>query len=125
MTMLWRRGAACVAALRPALGDVVVVTTLSGKVAALDPIHSYDAAIDRALTLAGKNRGKPVKVLPMTMTEALGFCRIPVAEFMADMTDEQWRAHCIAVCTPALTDPDPRVRADALEVLTSLGVTQQ
>lgn len=125
MTMIWSRDGAYVAALRPAYGDVVVMTTLSGKVATLDRVGDYDAAIDRALKLAGKHRGEPVKVLTMTFTEALTFCRIPVHEFLADMTDDQWRAHCIAVCTPALADPDPRVRAEALEVLTSLGVTEQ
>jgi hypothetical protein len=124
MTDIYRRNGACVAAMRPAYGDVVVITTVSGKVAALDPVREYDAAIDRALTraltLAGDWR-PPVKVLPMTMAEALAFCRVPLADLMADMTDEEWRHHCIKVCTPMLSDPDPRVRADATEVLTSHG----
>lgn len=125
MTTFWRNGRACIAALRPVYGDAVVMTTLGGEVAALDRVGDYDAAIDRALKLAAKHPYQPVKVLPMRFIEALAFCRITVHEFMADMTDDQWRAHCIAVCTPALTDLDPRVRADALEVLTSLGVTPQ
>jgi hypothetical protein len=122
--MLHRKGRACVAALRPSYRDVVVVTTLAGKVAALDGVKDYDAAIQRALRLAGEQTG-PVKVLPMTMGEALTFCRISVDEFLSDFTDDEWREHCIRVCTPGLTDPDPRVRADAVAVLTDLGAMPQ
>ena len=124
MTDIWRRGSAYIAALRPAYGDVVVLTTLSGRVAAWDAVGDYDAAISRALKLAGERRG-PVKVLPMTFAEALAFSRIPIDEFLDDMTDEEWRDHCVGVCTPALTDPDPRVRRDAIEVLTTLGAMPQ
>lgn len=123
--ILHRKGATCIAALRPSHLDVVVVTTLAGKVAALDGVPDYDAAIQRALKLAERNRGAPVKVLPMTMGEALTFCGISVHDFLSDYTDEQWREHCIRVCTPGLTDPDPRVRADARAVLTDLGAMPQ
>lgn len=124
MTDIWTKRGAYIAALRPAYGDVVVLTTLGGKLAALHPVADYDAAISRALTLAAERRG-PVKVLPMTMCEALAFCGITVDEFLSDMTDEQWRDHCVTVCTPALTNPDPRVRADAFAVLSNLGALPQ
>jgi hypothetical protein len=124
MTYIHRRNGACVAALRPAYGDAVVVTTVGGKVAALDPVADYDKvisrALTRALTLAGDWR-PPVKVLPMTMVEALAFCGITVDDYLSDMTEEEWGEYCVKHCTPALHNADPRVRADAEEVLTSLG----
>lgn len=123
--ILYTLNGAYVAALRPTYGDIVVTTTLRGKVAALDPVADYDGAVRRALTLAGRERGAPVKVLPMTLIEAVTFCGISFEEFMADISDEELRERSIAVCVPALDSPDPRVRADAAEVLANLGVTKQ
>lgn len=120
MTTIWTKNGAYIAALRPARGDLVVITTLAGRAAALDPVANYEAAIGRALRLAARNRRVPIKVLPMTLGEALSFCGVGIDEFMSDLTDEQWRDRCIAICTPALSNPDPRVRADATAVLTGL-----
>lgn len=124
MTDIWRRGGAYIAALRPGPGDMVIVTTLGGKLAALDARHDYEGAIDRALTLAGERRG-PTKVIPMTLVEAATFCGITYEKLMADMSEEQWRNYCIGICTPLVSDHDPKVRADATELLTSLGAMPQ
>lgn len=122
--MIWRRGPACIFALKPARGDLVVMTTLNGRVAALDPVGDYDDAINRALTLAGKNRGKAVKVMPMSLMGAVLICGISIEEFMADISDEQLRERTIAACVPLLDHPDPRERQEARALLEHWGAMQ-
>lgn len=122
--MIWRRRGAYIWALQPAHDDVVVMTTLAGRVAALDPVRDYDGAIDRALTLAGANRGKAVNVMPMSLMGAVLICGISIDEFMADITDDELRERTIAACLPMLDHPNPRERNEARALLEHWGAMQ-
>ena len=124
MTNIWTQNGNRVAALAPGPGDLVVLTTIGGRVAATQPIREYQQALDKALAFAAQTE-HPIKVLPTTLTEAVRFCGITPAEFVADLTDEDMRRMAIEPCLSVLRESsDPKERADALEILTSLGVIQ-
>lgn len=124
MSTIWTRNGAYIAALRPAAGDLVVMTTLDGRVAALDPVGDYDGAISRALTLAGKHRRSAVKVLTMTLVEAVTFCGIGFDAFTADISDAELRERTVAACLPMLDHPNPRERNEARALLEHWGAMQ-
>jgi hypothetical protein len=95
-----RWGKPCIDALRPARGDLVVMTTIDGHIEAIDHVCDYDRAIVHALDLAEERRGY-VKVLSMTLLEAVQFCGITPAQFMADITgDEDLALVLLQQCGP-------------------------
>jgi hypothetical protein len=70
------------------------MTTLDGRIEAIDHVCDYDRAIMHALDLAEERRGY-VKVLTMTLMEAVLFCGITPAQFMADITDDEEHARAL------------------------------
>jgi hypothetical protein len=118
-----RWGKPCIDALRPAQGDLVVITTLGGRIEALDHVSDYDRAVMHALDLAEERRGY-VKVFTMTLTEAVFFCGLTPSQFMADMTDEELRERTIAACLPLLDHPNERDRDEARALLEHWGAMQ-
>lgn len=118
-----RWGKPCIDALRPAQGDLVVVITLGGRVEEMHHVREYDRAITRALDLAEERRGY-VKVLTMTLTEAVLFCGITPEQFMADISDDELRERTIAACLPLLDHPNPREREEARALLEHWGAMQ-
>lgn len=123
MWMIHRWGKPGIFAQRPGRGDLVVITTLGGRVVELDHVRDYDRAIQRALDLAEETKGI-VKVLCTGLTEACIICRIPCADFISDISDEELRERTIAACVPMLDHPDPRERRDARALLEHWGAIQ-
>lgn len=123
MWVIGRWGKPCIFAQRVGRGDLVVITTLGGRVVELDHVRDYDRAIRRALDLADETKGI-VKVLCTSLTEACIICRIPCAYFISDITDEELRERTIAACLPMLDHPDPRERSQARALLEHWGAIQ-
>jgi hypothetical protein len=95
-----RWGKPCIDALRPGPRDLVVMTTVGGRIEVMDHVCDYDRAIQHALDLAEEQRGY-VKVFTMTLMEAVLFCGITPAQFMADITDDEDEALALlAYCGP-------------------------
>jgi hypothetical protein len=125
---LWGPRGNQVAVLPPSYGDLFVLTTVLGRRVFLDPISHYDAAVRRAHDLADRLvHPEPVviKVLSITNLEACKVQGIDPATLFADQTPEQEaevRQQIVTSMTQLLrTSSDPRVRADALKLLTDLG----
>lgn len=126
---LWGAGGHHVAVLPPSYGDLFVVTTVLGRRVFLDPITHFDAAVRRAHDLADRLvHPVPVviKVLCLTTVESCKLHGIDPATLFADQTPEeeaQVRQQIVTSMTQLLrTSSDPRVRSDALKVLTDFGV---
>ena len=124
---LWGSGGHQVVSLPPSLGDLFCVTTLLGKGVLVDPVTHYEGAVQRARAFAERLvHPEPVviKVLCLTFTEAKAMGLAP-ADLFRDLSPEDeaaMRQQIIANCNDALRNcQDPRVRADALQLLTDLG----
>jgi hypothetical protein len=123
MMTVYRWGKPCIFAERVGPGDLVVITTVDGHVAELDPVSDYDRAIQHALDLAEETKGI-LEVRCTSLTEACLFCRIPISYFMADISDAELRERTIAACVPMLDHPNPRERAEARALLKHWGAIQ-
>lgn len=124
---LWGTGSNTVAVLPPNKGDLFVVVMVQGRVALTWAVAEYERAVQVAQGFARKLREpQPValKVLCLTMTEAEGLGIVP-GNLFAGQTPRQaaeWRQVVIASMREVLRDcDDPKVRADALKLLTNLG----
>ena len=67
------------------------MTTVGGRIEAMDHVTDYDRAITHAMDLAEERRGY-VKVFTMTLMEAVLFCDITPGQFMSDITDDEHEA---------------------------------
>lgn len=129
MTTLRSQNGNCVAALQPAPGDLFVVTTLSAKVVFVKPADEYEQALRLAQSLAEQvsPKGRPftVKVLGMSLDELLAFEGISRDEFAAGLktNDAELRQLAESTCKDVLRrSNDAAVRADAMDLLTDMGV---
>lgn len=107
--------------IQPGKLDLFVLTLVDGKRAALDPIIDYDAALARARAF---HRDHPcqIKVLPLTGAEARNMLGITVPD-----DPQPTDAADLRLIRDTLTDvlrntSDPDARADALALLTEIGV---
>lgn len=101
--------------------DLFVLTLVDGARAALDAITDYDAALARA---RGFHRDHPcqVKVLPVTGAEARNLLGITVPERPQPMDAADLRLIRDTLLTVARDGSDPDARADAIDLLTTMGV---
>lgn len=127
---LWGGGSGIVATLPPSPGDLLCMTTVQGRQVFLDPVTSFDAAVRRANAFARRVvHPEPlvVKVVCMSMAEALLMGLAP-ANLFSDQTPEDeatMRQAVVTACYDALRNcPDPKVRADALKLLTDIGAVR-
>jgi hypothetical protein len=129
---LWTMGSNRVATMPPGPGDLFVVTMLSGKRVFIEPIDQYDKAVQIAERFARHIRhDRPVilRVLPMSLDELVAQMRMTRAELTAvtpPTDDDADRKLVIDTCMGALRESsDQHVRAEAVEVLTGMGVLRQ
>lgn len=132
MTNIWTPTGNRVAALAPGPDDLFVVTTLFGKRVFVEPIGDYDKALRLAEAFASRTtqpRPFTIKVLCMSFAELLAHMGTTREEYAKHLTPEEAesdRKLAISACMDMLrTCNDPAVRADALEILTSMGVLPQ
>jgi hypothetical protein len=132
MTNIWTPTGNRVAALAPGPGDLFVVTTIGGKRVLVEPIDQYERAIRIAESFArqmAQARPFSIKVLCMSFPELLahmGTTREECAKLVTPEEAESDRRLAISTCMDVLrTSNDAQVRADALDVLTSMGVLKQ
>ncbi len=125
---LWGAGGNHVAVLPPSPGDLLVLTTVYGRRVSLDHIGHFEQAVRRAHAMADRVvHPVPVviKVLCLTTLESCKLHGIDPATLFADETPEQeaqMRQGIITSMTQLLhTSSAPRVRADALKLLTDIG----
>jgi hypothetical protein len=128
---LWGAGGHHVAVLPPSYGDLFVLTTVLGRRVSLDHIGNYEQAVRRAHAMADRivhHVPVVIKVLCLSAVESCKLHGIDPATLFADETPEQeaqMRQHIITSMTQLLhTSSDPRVRSDALKLLTDLGAIQ-
>lgn len=125
MTNIWTLNGNRVAALAPGPGDLFVVTTTNGVRLAVQPIDEYGQAVATANAFAGQVK-HPIKVQGMSLRELLAFMGMSEAQFidgMAPEVEQEFKQLAVDACMKALRDcNDPAVRADALRVLTGMGV---
>lgn len=110
-----------VTSVEPGKLNLFVLTLVDGKRAALDPIIDYDAALAKARAFY-RDRPCQIKVLPLTGAEARNMLGITVPDDLQP-TD----AADLRLIRDTLTDVlrntgDPDARADALALLTEIGV---
>ena len=107
--------------IAPGKLDLFVVTLVEGKLAALDTVMDYDAALERA---RGFHRDNPcqIKVLPMSGEELRNYLRIELPKKRRPMTEAE-REMVHGTLTGILrVSNDADTRADALDVLSGLGM---
>ncbi len=125
---LWGPRGNHVALLPPSPGDVFVVTTVAGLRVGLQPVTKYDHAVRVAHGFVRRLvHPEPitVKVLCLTLPEAQAMGFAPDDLFHDQTPDDEaaMRQAVVTACTDALRNcPDAKVRADALKLLTDLGV---
>ena len=127
----WGLGNNVVAVLPPSHGDLFADVLIEGKLAMSYPITEYDRAVNAANWFARHveaDRPVVIKVLCLSAREAetmFGFSfREELAKetpWQAWQTREAIRTSCISALR---TSNDPKVRADAMEVLQGLGELQ-
>ena len=124
---LWNTGNTVVK-LPPSPGDLFVAALVQGNVAFCWPITEYQRAVRQAEAFARRVKlDKPftVKVLSLTAWEGCTVLGINPATLFSDDTAEQeatMRQAGIAACMDALrSSNEPAVRADAMDLLITLG----
>ena len=125
MTNIWTPNGNRVAALAPGPEDLFVVTTANGVRLAVQTIDEYGQAVATANAFAGQVK-HPIKVLCMSFRELLASMGMTEAQFingMAPEVEQELKQLAVDACMRALRDcNNPSVRADALAVLTGMGV---
>jgi len=121
---LWGAPGHQVAVLHPSMGDLFVMTTVNGMQVSMDPVTKFDAAVRRANKMADRlvhPERVVIKVLCLSFLEA---CKVqglnPATLFEHQTPDDAaaMRQQAITNCNDALRNSnDPRVRAEALELL--------
>jgi hypothetical protein len=110
-----------VTAVAPGKLDLFVLTLVDGKRAAIDPIMDYDAALARARAF---HRDHPcqIKVLPVTGTELFNMLGITRPQRPQPMDADLYRLMVDRLKEVVRDSADPDARADALALLTTMGV---
>lgn len=128
---LWGAGGHRVATMAPSPDDLFVVTLMFGKRVLVDPIDQYDRAVRVAEAFARRivhDRPVTIKVLPMSFAELVAHTGTTREELAMTLTPEDREADrrlIIDGCWRALRESnDPKVRAEASEILTGMGVMQ-
>ena len=127
---LWGPADNRVIALPPCPGDLFVVTTLFGQQVFVQPITEFENAVRLAEAFTRRVRGNPpaiIKILCLSLLEAqsLGFAPMQMFENVTPAQEEKMRMDAITMCTDLLHNSnDAAVRADALKLLTDMGLMQ-
>ena len=104
------------------------MTTVAGMQVGLQPINAYDHAVRVAHGFVRRlvhSEPITVKVFCLTLPEAQAMGFAPDDLFHDQTPDDEaaMRQAVVKACTDALRNcPDTKVRADALKLLTDLGV---
>jgi hypothetical protein len=129
---LWGPGSNRVATMAPGPDDLFVVVTVFAKRIVVLPISDYEKALAMANSMANRVRGErpvTIKVLPMSFAELVahtGTTREEIAKSLTPADRAECRQVIIDGCWRVLRESnDPAVRADALELLTGMGVPKQ
>jgi hypothetical protein len=129
---LWGAGGHRVATMAPGPDDLFVVTLMFGKTVLVDPIDQYDRTVRVAEAFARRivhDRPVTIKVIPLSFRELLaheGTTREEVAKTLTPADRAADRLLITDACWKVLRESnDPKVRADALELLTGMGVSKQ
>lgn len=117
-----------VATLAPGYGDLFVITLVGDKIVFNEPVTSYDLAVKRAEFWAKKRQRRPftIKVIALGGHEA---CKLlDIKNPFGNQTpreEYEFRQQARKNCISALKNcRDPRVRADAYDVLRAIGVRE-
>ena len=110
-----------VIAAEPGPRDVCVVTLVDGRRVSIDHALDYGKALSAAYELAGQLVG-PVKVLPMTGSEFMGFLGLTAADFPSSPeADAKDKELAIRSCREILRDGnDASLRREAFDLLAAL-----
>ena len=125
---LWGHHGSVVTVMPPSAGDLFVITTIGGVRVGLQPVTQYEHAV-RLANWFLRHLVHPapitVKVFCLTLPEAQAMGLAPDDLFQDQTPDDEaaMRQAVVTACTDALRNcPDAKVRADALKLLTDLGV---
>ena len=112
----------------PVLRDHVGVTFIDGRRAAIHPVSDYETVRAHAQTFAQEAK-RSVKVLPMSITELMGFMGLTDADLTASLSDADEakdRALIVTTCHEILRHcEDAGVRKEAYDLLIRMGKTLQ
>jgi hypothetical protein len=110
-----------VASIEPGKLDLLVVTLIDGKRAALCSVLDYDAAVAKARAFAAEHQCQ-IKVLPLTGPEARNFLDLTPDDPPSEL-DPVMRAEMVeCLLTVARDSSDSDARRDAHDLLTEWGV---
>ena len=128
---IWTQPGNRVVALAPGHDDLFCITMLFGKIVFFEPVTAYEKALKIAEAFANhvqQPRPVSVKVLCLSGAEALTFLNMKASDLFQGQTpeeEEEMRQAAVAACKDALLkSPDATVRADALKLLTDMGLMQ-
>lgn len=110
-----------VTTVAPGKLDLFVLTLVDGARGALDPVTDYDAALARARDFQRDHKCQ-VKVLPLTGAEARNLLGITAPERPQPMDATDVSLIRDTLLTVARDGSDPEARADAIDLLTTMGV---
>lgn len=101
--------------------DLFVVTLVEGRLAALDTVMDYEAALERA---RGFHRDNPcqIKVLPMTGEELRNYLGIELPKTRRPMTEAERKMVHDRMTNILRDSNDADARADALDLMSELGM---
>ena len=106
--------------IAPGKLDLLVVTLINGKRAALCSVLDYDAALAKARAF-GKDHRCQIKVLSLTGPEARNFFNWSDDDLPPEATDER-KAAIDQLLAIARDSNDTDARQDAFDLLNDLGV---
>ena len=110
-----------VTTIEPGKLDLLVVTLIDGKRAALCSVLDYEAAVAKARAFAAEHQCQ-IKVLPLTGLEARHFLNLTLDDPPSEL-DPVLRAEMVKrLLTIARDSPDSDARRDAHDLLTEWGV---
>ncbi len=113
--------------VEPLSRDHFVVTFVEGRRVWIHPATAYQRVRASAQALASKVK-RPVKVLPVTIDELIGFMNIDLADLAASLSPddaEQDRRLVIDTATEILREcNDSAVRKEAYDLLVKMGEIQ-
>ncbi len=127
---LWGHGENIVVALPPSRDDLFVLVTIEGQAALNWPVTDFKKAVRIAEAFARRIRpARPVTIkvfcLSFAEAQAMGFAPDDLFANQTPEEEAEIRQLCIENCIAALREsPDATVRADALKLLTEMGVMQ-
>lgn len=106
----------------PGPRDVCVVTFIEGVRAAINLVTEYEQARAKAIAFA-KETKRPVKLLPVTARELMGFMHVKPSELFGPSADDaEMRQLVVSTCREALREcNDASVRREAFDLLVNMG----